>query len=37
VVIVGVIASDVVLNIDLDDHEHTQRGEAGKAVTGTYS
>merc|ERR1712127_321474 len=29
--------SDVVVGYDLDDHEHTQKGEAGTAVTGSYS
>merc|ERR1712191_41503 len=30
-------ANDVVVGYDLDDHEHTQKGEAGTAVTGSYS
>merc|ERR1712071_65229 len=29
--------SDVVVGYDLDDHDHTQKGEAGTAVTGSYS
>merc|ERR1712191_35360 len=29
--------SDVAVGYDLDDHEHTQKGEAGTAVTGSYS
>merc|ERR1712191_36045 len=30
-------ANDIVVGYDLDDHEHTQKGEAGTAVTGSYS
>merc|ERR1711911_214936 len=29
--------SDIVVGYDLDDHEHTQKGQAGTAVTGSYS
>ena len=29
--------SDIVVGYDLDDHEHIQKGEAGTAVTGSYS
>merc|ERR1712137_357799 len=30
-------ANDIVVGYDLDDHEHTQKGQAGTAVTGSYS
>merc|ERR1711973_633997 len=29
--------NDIVVGYDLDDHEHTQKGQAGTAVTGSYS
>merc|ERR1711911_39060 len=29
--------SDIVVGYDLDDHEHTQKGQAGTVVTGSYS
>merc|ERR1712191_19288 len=31
------VPSDVVVGYDLDGHEHTQKGEAGTSVTGSYS
>ena len=27
---------DTVISIDQDNHKHTQKGQAGTAVTGTY-
>ena len=30
------LARDTVISIDQDNHKHTQRGQAGVSVTGTY-
>ena len=31
------VPNDVVIGYEVNDHEHTQVGEAGTAVTGSYS
>ena len=30
------LARDTIISVDQDHHKHTQRGQAGTAVTGTY-
>jgi len=37
VAVAAAAPNDIVVGYDLDDHEHTQKGQAGTAVTGSYS